>query len=465
VRRSTHRTVDLQATCPSCGKPVADDRDFCDSCGAYLRWDESSDDEQTAVLEPTPEPEAAADDAPTTAEEPARLQDAEPQPEAQKTSEEVLVWLALPGADAATAGSVETGVEPGSTAGLAALVRNRSGIVDHFDLEVRGLPPGWWTITPPTVHLVPFGSEGASHEAGATVSVHPPRSSEAVAGHRTIRVIARSRSNGVEWESNEALVRIAPFELFEGRLRPARVRATRTARYVLPVRNRGNAPLVLTPRGEDDDGEVRFAFEPARLEIPPGAEARSDVRATAPRLRSGPERTRNLTVHLEGGQQPLAGAAVFQQLPAVTRSRLTLWRVLLTLLAVALLVIASFAHWTDTETGLCTDGPDTCLRYDTYLERHLQQDVANPGDLGDFTRLFNFGTSLGVLTLFAAALILLGALTGRLAWFGGLFALAVLMVFAFTADESLGAGVWLGFLGAAAALAAAVLATAARRSG
>jgi hypothetical protein len=458
--------VDLQATCPSCGKPVADDRDFCDSCGAYLRWDESPDDEQTAVLEPMPEPNAAADDdAATSAAAPARLQDAEPRPEPQESTADVFVWLALPGADDTTAGSVETRVEPGSTASLAAFVRNRSGIVDHFDLEVRGLPPGWWTITPPTVHLVPFGAEGGSPEAEAALSLQPPRTSEAVAGPRTIRVIARSRSNGVEWESNDALVRIAPFELFEGRLRPARVRATRTARYVLPVRNRGNAPLVLTPRGEDDDGEVRFAFEPPRLEIPPGAEARSDVRATAPRLRSGPERTRNLTVHLEGAQQPLAGAAVFQQLPSVTRSRLTLWRVLLTLLAVALLVIASFAHWTDAETGLCTDGPETCLRYDTYLERHLQQDVADPGDLGDFTRLFNFGTSLGVLTLFAAALILLGALTGRLAWFGGLFALAVLIVFAFTADEALGAGIWLGLLGAAAALAAAVLARASRRSG
>jgi hypothetical protein len=457
--------VDPHGTCPSCGKPVAGDRDFCDSCGAYLRWDESPDDEQTAVLEPKPERDAAADDAPTSAEEPVRLQDAEPRPEAQKDSADVLVLLALPGADDATTGSVETAVEPGSSAGLAAFVRNRSGIVDHFDLDVRGLPPGWWTITPPTVHLLPFGSEGGGHEAAATVSLHPPRSSEAVAGPRTIRVIARSRSNAVERESNEALVRIAPFELFEGRLRPARVRATRTAQYVLPVRNRGNAPLVLTPRGEDDDGEVLFSFEPPRLEIPPGAEARSDVRATAPRLRSGPERTRNLTVYLEGGQQPLTGSALFQQLPSVTRSRLTLWRVLLTLLAVALLVIASFAHWTNTETGLCTDGPDTCLRYDTYLERHLQQDVANPGDLGQFTRLFNFGTSLGVLTLFAAALILLGALTGRLAWFGGLFALAVLTAFAFTADESLGAGVWLGLLGAAAALAAAVLATASRRSG
>ena len=458
--------MELQATCPSCGKPVVGDRDFCESCGAYLRWEEPGDDEQTAVLEPlaaAPDEEAGRD----ALEEPVAAPSPPPEPEPlpEPTRSEVVVRLTLPGVGAAPADVVETRVDPGSSAPLTASVRNQSGIVDHFDLAVRGLPQDWWTITPPTVQLVPFGAEGGTHDADATVSFHPPRSSEALAGPRTVRVVARSRSNAVEWESNEALVRIAPFELFEGRLRPARVRGTRTANYVLPVRNRGNAPLALTPRGEDEDGEVRFAFEPPRLEIPPGGEARSDVHVSAPRLRSGPERTRNLTVHLEGGQQPLAGTAVFQQLPSMTRSRLTLWRVLLTLLAVTLLLVGSFSHWTSSETGLCTDGPDTCLRYDTYLENHLQQEVASPGDLGGFTRLFNFATSLGVLTLFAAALIFLGVLTGRLAWFGGLFALAVLLVFVFTADESLGSGVWLGLLGAAAALGAAILATASRRAG
>ena len=457
--------MELQATCPSCGEPVVGDRDFCDSCGAYLRWEEPTDDEQTAVLEPITEAETIADSVVDPVEETAAASSPVPEPEPEPTATEVIVRLTLPGADTTAADAVETRVDPGSSAPLAASVRNQSGIVDHFDLQVRGLPPDWWTITPSTVQLIPFGAEGGGHDADATVSVHPPRSPEALAGPRRVRVIARSRSSAVEWESNEALVRIEPFELFEGRLRPARVRATRTANYVLPVRNRGNAPLVLVPRGEDEDGEVRFAFEPPRLEIPPGGEARSEVRVSSPRLRSGPERTRNLTVHLEGGQQPLAGTAVFQQLPSVTRSRLTVWRVLLTLLAVGLLVIGSFAHWTSSEKGLCTSGPDGCLRYDTYLENHLDRsDVPSP-DVDGFTRLFSFVTSLGVLTLFAAALLVLGVLTGRLAWFGGLFALVVLLVFAFTADESLGIGVWLGLLGAAAALGAAILATAARRSG
>ena len=198
---------------------------------------------------------------------------------------------------------------------------------------------------------------------------------------------------------------------------------------------------------------MSFTFEPARLEIPPCGEARSVVDATAPTLRTGPERARNLTVHLDGVEQPLSGSAVFLQEPSVRRPRLTLWRVLLTISAAALLIAASFAHWTSSDTGLCTNGPDTCLRYDIYLEEHLDTgDVADPGDLGELTRVFNFGTSLGILTLLAGGLIVLGALTGRLAWFAGLLALAVLVTFALTADEALGAGVWLGLAGAAAAI-------------
>jgi hypothetical protein len=241
------------------------------------------------------------------------------------------------------------------------------------------------------------------------------------------------------------------------------VRSKRTAEYVLAVRNQGNAPLVLVPRGEDDEGDAEFAFKPPRLEIPPCGEGRFTVRVSAPPLRRGPERLRNLTVHLEGGEQPLVGTAVFLHEPSVRHYRLGLWRVLLTLLAAALLAAASFAHWTPTKTGLCTNGSDSCLRYDTYLEEELNTEVAAPDDLGEFTRVFNFGTSLGILTLFAAVLIVLGALSGRFAWFAGLLALAVLVAFSFTADEALETGIWLGLLGAAAALGVAILATTARR--
>jgi hypothetical protein len=452
--------VELQARCPSCGAPVSDDRDFCDSCGAYLRWDEH-DEEQTAVL--TPDEPTAVSAVEEPAPEPPAVSPQPDEPQAQEQEDELVVLLRRHEGQYSAEG-VETTVEPGGIGILVGLVRNRSGIVDHFDLELRGAPADWVTIEPPALELLPLGSADDGHEAEATIRIQPPRTCEAAAGPRWLRLVARSRSRSVERESNDARLRIAPFELFDARLRPARVRDKRTARFVLPVRNRGNSPLVLVLRGEDDDGEVHFTFEPSRLEIPPCGEASSVVTANAPTSRTNQEVVRNLTVFLDGGEQPVSGSAVFVQEPSVRQPRLGLWRVLLTIAAAALLVAASFAHWTSSETGLCTNGPDTCLRYDTYLENHLDtEDIAAPGDLGDFTRVFNFGTSVGILTLLGAALIVLGALTGRLAWFAGLLALAVLVTVALTADEPLGAGIWLGLLGAGAALGAALVATAERR--
>ena len=453
--------MEPQSRCPSCGEPVAGDRDFCDSCGAYLRWDDS-DAEQTAVLEPQSAPPAATPVTVAPTPEPAPAEP-EPEPEAE---DDVVVRLRRPEGEYGSEAAVELSVDPGGRATLVGLVRNRSGIVEHYDLKLRGVPDDWSTITPAALDLVPFGSADGAHEAEATIELHPPRACETAAGARAVRLVAHSRTRGVERESNEAMLRITPFELFDSRLHPARVRGKRTARLDLPVRNRGNTPLVLIPRGEDDEGVLQFTFEPQRLEIPPCGEGRAVVRAAAPRLRSGPERVRNLTVHLEGAEQTLTGTAAFHQEPepSVTRGRLTLWRVLLTLLAAALLIGASFAHWTSSETGVCTNGPETCLRYDTYLEGDLGTDVASPGDLGEATRLFNFGTSIGILTILAGALLVLGVLSGRLAWFAGLLALAVVVTFAVTADEPLRVGVWLGLLGAAAALGAAVLATIERRA-
>jgi zinc-ribbon domain len=455
--------VELQARCPSCGAPVSDDRDFCESCGAYLRWDED-DEEQTAVLTPPEVPAAPVADEPAFESAPIPPPEPEPEPGPEEHAEELVVALRRPDGEYTAAAPIEVAVEPGGTAVLVGLVRNRSGIVDHYDLELRGVPPEWVTIEPPALQLLPLGSGEDGHEAETTMTLHPPRTCEAAAGPRSLRLVARSRSRSVERESSDARLRVAPFELFDARLRPARVRDKRTARFVLPVRNRGNSPLVLALRGEDDDGDVHFTFEPPRLEIPPCGEARSVVTANAPTSRTNQELVRNLTVFLDGGEQPVSGSAVFVQEPSVRQPRLGLWRVLLTIAAAALLVAASFAHWTSSETGLCTNGPDTCLRYDTYLENHLDtEEIAAPGDLGDFTRVFNFGASVGILTLLGAALIVLGALTGRLAWFAGLLALAVLVTVAVTADEPLGAGIWLGLLGAGAALGAALLATAERR--
>ena len=71
--------------------------------------------------------------------------------------------------------TLAVGVEPGGRARVLALVRNQSGIVDNYELSVRGLPNDWWSIFPNTVYLVPFGTSG-TYEQEVEIHLHPPRS-------------------------------------------------------------------------------------------------------------------------------------------------------------------------------------------------------------------------------------------------------------------------------------------------
>ena len=70
--------------------------------------------------------------------------------------------------------TLATGVDPAAATRVLALVRNQSGIVDNYELSVRGLPEGWWSIFPNTVYLVPFGTSG-TYEQEVEIHLHPPR--------------------------------------------------------------------------------------------------------------------------------------------------------------------------------------------------------------------------------------------------------------------------------------------------
>src|SRR3954463_16410903 len=39
-------------SCPACGHEDRGERDFCDACGAYLRWSDDPAEADTTVLEP-----------------------------------------------------------------------------------------------------------------------------------------------------------------------------------------------------------------------------------------------------------------------------------------------------------------------------------------------------------------------------------------------------------------------------
>ena len=142
------------SACASCGFANPEGLDFCPQCGAYTRWDPTV--HVAAVRGPAPEQEQQEEAKPAVTGVPAKVADS------------VIVTVRKLEDEAADA-PVALTLAPGAQAALVVTVRNQSGIVDNYDLEVRGMPADWWTLAPPTVYLVPYGAPGGSYEDSSTL--------------------------------------------------------------------------------------------------------------------------------------------------------------------------------------------------------------------------------------------------------------------------------------------------------
>ena len=142
-------------------------------------------------------------------------------------------------------------------------------MVDNFDLSVRGLPDGWWTIAPATAYLVPYGS-GGTYEQEVQIHLHPPRTPQAQARPWSFEVVAVSRAFGGEVAAAAATVTIGAYTELGTELRPERGSGRLKARYVLTVHNKANARTEVDLDAADTDGECTFRFAEPRIALEPG---------------------------------------------------------------------------------------------------------------------------------------------------------------------------------------------------
>ena len=299
--------------CRSCGRENPDESDFC-SCGEYLRWEptnflpsvaatdaDAAQANGSAAPAPAetaapaaggaaPGSAAAARPAAPAGGHPMSPQDLDPNitlgPEmirppgggggpggaggaGSPPPGAAALALRLPGDDGADGGQVTVSVAPGARATILGLIRNQSDVVDNFDLSVRGLPDGWWTIAPATAYLVPYGS-GGTYEQEVQIHLHPPRTPQAQARPWSFEVVAVSRAYGGEVAAAAASVTIDPYTELGTELRPERASGRLKARYVLTVYNKANARTEVDLAAEDTDGECDFRFAEPRIALEPG---------------------------------------------------------------------------------------------------------------------------------------------------------------------------------------------------
>ncbi|WP_248840402.1 ricin-type beta-trefoil lectin domain protein [Frankia sp. AgKG'84/4] len=224
-------------------------------------------------------------------------------------------------------------VQVGESAQVLLRIRNGADVVDEFRVEVVGDPAAWSEVSPAVLRLLP----GAS--ATVTVRFAPPRSPDSFAGLHpyAVRVVPTRYPDLVTVP--EGILTVAPFELTDAQLVPAKVRGRWGARVGLAVDNFGNAPLTASVAGEGRDDHVRLGFPATSVQVAPGRAAHVRLRVTPARVAwFGPKtsHTYGVVVRPAGGEPVTAPGTYVQRAvfpPWLTRTAALLLGAVIALVA------------------------------------------------------------------------------------------------------------------------------------
>lgn len=162
--------------------------------------------------------------------------------------------------------AVEIPIEPGGTAQLSVLVRNRQTQADHIALEIEGVDMEWYALPVPSLQVA------AGEEQSARVLFRVARNSETAAGAYPFVVRAKGMESGVSGLQQATLV-IKPYHSLQVELNPRRVSATFFSHANLldvAVSNLGNLPESLDLYASDPEDACAYDFENERLSVAPG---------------------------------------------------------------------------------------------------------------------------------------------------------------------------------------------------
>jgi hypothetical protein len=166
-------------------------------------------------------------------------------------------------------------VAPGSDAIVTVTVRNTSAVVESYSIDVLGDAAGWATPTPSTLSLFP-GTDGTS-----AIHFRPPRTSASRAGTVDFAVRVAATQNADDTVVEEGMLTVEPFVDITARLTPRTSETKRTAKHVVSIDNRGNAPVTVSVAATDPDELLAFSPDPPTMTVEAGDSGASVVKVAA----------------------------------------------------------------------------------------------------------------------------------------------------------------------------------------
>jgi hypothetical protein len=241
----------------------------------------------------------------------------------------------LPGSVLLTLTPSMVTVAPGSQAAAEVRVRNKSNVVDQYEIQVVGEPAAWTVAEPGTLSLFP------DKEGVATIRFRPPRSAEVSAGRKPFAIKVQSKASPEISARQDAVLELAVIQEAGLAITPHTARGSESAIYRLLLQNKGNAPLRVTLEASDPDELLAFEFDRPTLTLGRGEAANVQLlvrpRAT---FYDGPPQPHGFTVQLQAdGVAPMrADATLLQEAVArPVRKKFPLVPVLVGVLAIGLL--------------------------------------------------------------------------------------------------------------------------------
>ena len=244
---------------------------------------------------------------------------------------------ALPGSVLLTLTPTIVTVAPGAQAAAEVRVRNKSNIVDKYEIQVTGEPASWTVAEPSTLSLFP------DKEGVATVRFGPPRSAEVAAGRKPFAIKVQSMASPQVSARQEGVLEVAAVQEAGLTITPHTARGGESASYRLLAQNKGNSALQVTLDASDPDELLSFEFDRPTLTLGRGEAANVQL-TVKPRATfyDGPPQPHAFTVQLRAdGAAPLrADATLLQEAiarPVVVKRKFPLIPVLVGVLALGLL--------------------------------------------------------------------------------------------------------------------------------
>jgi len=226
-------------------------------------------------------------------------------------------------------------VKPGEEVSCEVRVRNKSNVVDQYEIQVVGEPSRWTIVEPTTLSLFP-DAEGV-----ARVRFRPARSSGVASGSKQFSIAVQSKASPNIAAFQDGSIDVALYQEASLSIVPRTSRGGESVTHRVTVENHGNAPLRATLEASDVDELLNFQFEPLALAVAAGQSAYAQLTVT-PRSRfyDGPPQPHPFKVELHAdGLAPVAAEATMLQepVPRPIQRKFSLVPVLLAVLLIGVL--------------------------------------------------------------------------------------------------------------------------------